>query len=129
MDLILLSCIILIAAILSFVLQTQRRFTFCVYQIGYYFNHRVDDAVNLDPILHVNLNVVTKYPFLFPFYLHLFSLQDFYRTWLRVTRRVSYKKQELHTIREYMGSPEVRVAHPFLSCGFCFVCIRSMSCY
>ena len=31
--------------------------------------------------------------------------QDFYRTWLLVTRRVSYKKHELLTLREHLGSP------------------------
>ena len=39
----------------------------------------------------------------------LYHSQDFYWTWLCiwVTRRVSYKKQELRTLREHLSSPLV----------------------
>ena len=49
----------------------------------------------------------------------LYHCHDFYRTWLYtwVTRRVSYKKPELLTLREHLTSPPViggfRVAHRF----------------
>ena len=53
-----------------------------------------------------------------------YHCQYFYRTWLYiwVTRRVSYKKQELPTFREHLNSAQiidgVRVAHliSFLCC-------------
>ena len=62
--------------------------------------------------------------------------QDFYWTWLYtlVTQRVSYKKQELLTLREHLDSSKVfggiRVAHvfSFLCCIFDFVCLHSVSC-
>jgi hypothetical protein len=47
---------------------------------------------------------------------------------------VSYKKQELLTFREHLGSfpvfGGVRVSHlcGFLCCIFCFVCLRPVSC-
>ena len=43
----------------------------------------------------------------------LYHCQDFYRTWLYiwVTRRVSYKKQELPTLRKHLSSS------PFFSVG------------
>jgi hypothetical protein len=53
-----------------------------------------------------------------------YHCQDFYRIWLYiwVTQRVSYKKQDLFTLREHLSSPPgfsgVRVAHRF---SFCFV--------
>jgi hypothetical protein len=52
-----------------------------------------------------------------------------------ITRRVSYKKQELLTLRENLGSPPVfggiHVAHLLgFRCFvlFCFVCLRHVSC-
>jgi len=60
----------------------------------------------------------------------LYHCKDFDRTWLYtwVTRRVSYKKQELLTFREHMGSAPVfggvRVAH-----RFSFLCWHSMCLY
>jgi hypothetical protein len=53
---------------------------------------------------------------------------------MRVTRRVSHKKQALLTIREPLSSSllfgEVCVTHifSFLFCVFCFVSLRSLSC-
>jgi hypothetical protein len=40
---------------------------------------------------------------------YLYHCQDFYQTWLYlwVTRRVSYKKQELLTLRKHMRSPSI----------------------
>ena len=59
----------------------------------------------------------------------LYYCQDAYRTWLCiwVTRRVSYKKQELLTLREHLSSPPVfggvRVAHlcSFLCCPINYI--------
>jgi hypothetical protein len=49
---------------------------------------------------------------------------DFIYIW--VTRRVSYKMQELLTLREHLGSPpvcwSVRIAHSFLFSVLCFGC-------
>ena len=50
-----------------------------------------------------------------------------------VTRRVLYKRHELFTLREHMGSSPVfrgvRVVHLFfLCCVFVFVCLRAVSC-
>jgi hypothetical protein len=55
-----------------------------------------------------------------------FSDKDFYQTWLRATRRVSSKKQELLTLREHMGSPSgfdgICVSHLFsILCFFVFL--------
>jgi hypothetical protein len=65
----------------------------------------------------------------------LYHCQYFYQTWLyiRVTRRVSYKKHELLTLREHLSWLPVFLWGPccssFLfsvSC-FCFVCLCSVS--
>ena len=71
----------------------------------------------------------------FPIYIDFsvfYHRQDFYRIWLWITRRESYKKQKLLNFCEYLGlSPdfyEVRIAHSFsfLRCVFCFVCLCSV---
>jgi hypothetical protein len=55
----------------------------------------------------------------------LYHYQDFYRAWLYiwVTRRVSYKKQELLSLREHMSPPSVgvRVAHLSNLCVCCSI--------
>ena len=70
---------------------------------------------------------------MFPF---LYHWQEFYRTWLNiwVTRRLSYKKQELRTLCEHMGSPLFLVGPVLLIfLVFCdeflrFVCLRPVCC-
>jgi len=71
----------------------------------------------------------TKYPYL-KFYVDvsfLYHCQDFYRTWLyiRVARRVSYKKQELLTFPEHLSSSPVIWWSPCCSsvCVFFCVCV------
>ena len=66
----------------------------------------------------------------FTFYLDFFF--DFDQTWLYiwVTRRVSYKKQELFTLCEHLSSPRffggVRVAHlPYVIVLSYYVSLRS----
>jgi len=60
------------------------------------------------------------------------GVKDFLNIW--VTWRVSYKRLELFTLREHMGSPlvfdGVRVVRlfRFLCCIHCFVCLHHMSC-
>ena len=59
----------------------------------------------------------------------LYHCQDFYRAvYIRVTRRVYNKKQELLTLREHLTSPPVcyrlRIAHPFS-----FLCCLIMRLY
>ena len=75
-------------------------------------------------------SIVTKYPDLndngsFAFYVDIFyHCQDFYRTWLYicVTWRVSYKKQELLTRREYPSSPRFLVGFALL---IFYICVLS----
>jgi hypothetical protein len=59
----------------------------------------------------------------------LYQRQYFYRTWLRATRWVSCKNQELITLSDYMSLPPfcgIRVAHhfSFMCCGL--VCLSSL---
>ena len=90
----------------------------------------------------------TKYPYLkwkWIFYILtyiflLYHCQDFYRMWLYiwVTRWMSYKKQELFTLSEHLGSPSVfggvHIAHlfSFLCCfllsSSCLLCTQSCLC-
>jgi hypothetical protein len=53
--------------------------------------------------------------------------QNFYRNWLYiwVTRRVSYKKQELHTLHEHLSSPGYVVGTVFRSSLRPAVCRRA----
>jgi len=60
------------------------------------------------------------------------SVPRLYETslYMWVTRRVSYKEQELPTLREHLGSPTVfsRVIFLVFCVVFCFVCFRFVSC-
>ena len=70
--------------------------------------------------------------FLFNGISSIFHLQDLCRTWLLITWRMSYRKQELLTIREHMGSPSIfhriRVAHLFMFLCFVLFCFVSVLC-
>ena len=58
----------------------------------------------------------------------LYHYQDYYRTWLYiwVIRLVSYKKQELLTIREHPSSPSVFWWGPCCSSFYFFLCCPIM---
>jgi hypothetical protein len=66
----------------------------------------------------------------FSYFLHHWLFLDLAK-W--VTRSVCYKKQELLTLREHLGSPpgfyvgSVLPIFSFPCCIFCFVCLRSVS--
>jgi len=55
----------------------------------------------------------------------LYHCQDFYRTWLYiwVTRSLSYKKNELFTLREYPSSPLFIIGGFVLLISSCLFCV------
>ena len=57
-----------------------------------------------------------SYPFFFPF-----PRQDYYRVWLWIARRVSYKKQEQLVLIEHLGS--LLLISRSVSCAQCCQCL------
>ena len=93
-----------------------------------------------DLVAHYEISLSQRTIIFFPFYVDCFVSSITDKTfigldYIRVTRRVSYKKQERLTLREHLGSPPVfggvSVPHLFsiLCCVvfLCFICLHPVS--
>ena len=76
--------------------------------------------------------IINYYIFQMPIdFIFLYHRQYFYRSWLWVAWRITYKKRELLTLREYLGSPrflKVSCCSSFKFSVLCFFSFRSVSC-
>ena len=77
--------------------------------------------------------IINYYIFQMPIdFVFLYHRQHFYRSWLWVAWQISYKKRELLTLREYLGSPpvfwKVSCYSSFKFSVLLFFSFRSVSC-
>jgi hypothetical protein len=100
------------------------------------WSHRyTNNTVVITIWLTVRKYIYLKWQWMFYFlrrsFLFLYHCRDFYRTWLyrRVTRRRSYKKQEVFTLRDHLSLLPVFEWDPSSSSLYFFFCCSIMCRY